>query len=110
MFNLNTITVGDAVSTLRDIGFLIALVVIGWKSRSWVQPGVEFFKRANNFFSLGEEHMRLMEINMQTLLNNHLSHIESDLKRLSGRETHHVISLEDAEQQETRKDFNINIE
>lgn len=97
MFNPNTMTVADAASTLRDIGILTGLVISGWKARSWFQPIVEFFKRANNFFTLGEHHMMRMEKNMDTLLTNHLSHIESDLKRISGRETGHVAALQETD-------------
>lgn len=86
MFNPNTTTVSDAISTIRDIGFIIAILVSGFKIRSWIQPGIEFFQRINIFMSLGETHMALMENNMRTLLTNHLSHIEADLKHLSGRE------------------------
>jgi hypothetical protein len=80
-------TVGEAVSTLRDITIIVGLVLSGWKARDWFQPVFDFFKNANQF-------MVDMRRDMQTLLTNHLSHIESDLRHMTGRTSDYVKPLE----------------
>ena len=72
-------TIGELASTLRDLMIVVSMVTIGWKTRDWFQPIFDFFKRANTF-------MTSMERNMDVLLNNHMKHIESDIRRMSGRE------------------------
>lgn len=88
MLNINSMTVGEALSSLRDILFVIGMAIFGFKVRSWIQPAISFFERANDF-------MESMQKDMQTLLTNHLSHIEHDLKHMSGRRTTHIVALED---------------
>ena len=86
MTPLSQMSVGELLSSLRDITLILSMLTIGWKARAWIQPGIDFFKRANKFFDLGEAHIQRVESGMQILLNNHLSHIQSDLGHLSGRE------------------------
>jgi hypothetical protein len=86
MTPLSEMNVGELISNLRDITITVATLTIGWKARSWIQPIVEFFKRANEFFDRSEAHIQKVESGMQVLLNNHLSHIQSDLGHISGRE------------------------
>lgn len=82
MIPIDQMTIGQLASTLRDLTAVVSMVVIGWKTRDWFQPIFDFFKRANNF-------MTSMERNMDILLNNHMRHIESDVRRMSGREYDH---------------------
>jgi hypothetical protein len=85
MTSLEQMSVGEAISSLRDIVFILGILLFGWKIRGWVQPGIDFFKRANRFFDIGEQHIQRVESGMQMLLNNHLTHIQSDLGHISGR-------------------------
>lgn len=75
-------TIGSIGSTLRDFsifGALIStLIVTVWKGRGVYDAIVNFFKRIIR-------HMDIMEAGMNTLLTNHLHHIEKDLKALAGR-------------------------
>lgn len=94
MVHLDSVSVGEFVSTVRDIGFFIGLCVIGWKARGLVQPGIELYKRAikffdgfeerystaQDFFNRSETHYLTMERQMDLLLNNHLSHLANDKK------------------------------
>ncbi len=80
MYDPTTLTVGAVISAIRDIGFIAGLVVFGWKVRDWVQPLVKFFERA-------DKHMDIMESGMNALLTNHLKHIETDLRTLTGRKS-----------------------
>jgi len=85
MFDPSTMTVSQVISALRDIGFLIGMIYIGWNARSIVQPLLDLFKQAKSHLDRSDIFMTKMEISMSTLLMNHLKHIEADLKTLSGR-------------------------
>lgn len=85
MTPLSQMTIGELISTIRDTVFILGVPYLGWKARSWIQPAIDFFKRANSFFDLSEAHIRRVESGMRVLLNNHLSHIQSDLGHISGR-------------------------
>jgi len=78
MTPIGQIPIGEAISSIRDIVVVIGVLTFGWKIRGWVQPGIDFFKMATLF-------MVDMRRDMHTLLNNHLLHIESDLRHMSGR-------------------------
>lgn len=87
MTNLGNMSVGEFVSTLRDAGFFIGILIAGWKARSLIQPLVDMFERANKFFDRSESFYNGMEIQMNTLLNNHLSHLHQDKKELNSKES-----------------------
>lgn len=89
MTPISQMTIGEAISSIRDITLVFGVLVIGWKARSWVQPAIDFFNNANTF-------MFDVRRDMQTLLTNHLSHIEADLKHMSGRRHDHVDPLLDS--------------
>lgn len=86
MTPFSQMSVGDLISSLRDITLILTTLTVGWKLRSWVQPVIDFVKRADRFFTLGEAHIIRVEDGMNKLLNNHLDHIQADLGHLSGRE------------------------
>lgn len=88
-----TVSVGQIVAVLRDGAFIGGMCIFGWKARSWFQPIFDFFKRANDFMTSMEEKTDRIDTGMQTLLTNHLSHIELDLKTMSGRKTNYVDPL-----------------
>lgn len=78
MFDPSTLTLGQVSSTLRDFTVVGVLLTVAWKSRGVYEAAKHFFKRLTT-------HMDVMEEGMQTLLTNHLTHIEKDLKTLTGR-------------------------
>jgi hypothetical protein len=94
---VSTMTVAELVSTLRDAGFFIGLCVVGWKARGLIQPLVDFFTRAQKHMDVMEAAATSLQTGMTTLLSNHLSHIESDLRTLSGRKDNFVHSLPDVD-------------
>lgn len=96
MTPLSQMTLGELLSNLRDITVILGTLTIGWKLRSWLQPLYDFFKRANKFFELSESHIQRVESGMQVLLNNHLSHIQSDLGHISGREPRTAMFAQDS--------------
>jgi len=79
MFDPSTLTLGQVSSALRDFTVVGVLITISWKSR-----GV--YEAAKNFFERLTTHMEIMESGMKTLLNNHLVHIESSLKKMAYRQ------------------------
>ena len=77
------LTVPEFISELRDGLFIVGMMVFGWKARSWFQPIKEFFSRVNH-------HMDVVEHGMKVILENHLTHIEADLKTISGRKNSYL--------------------
>lgn len=78
MFDPAQLTLGQVSSALRDFTVVGVLLTVAWKSRGIYDSAKDFFERLTT-------HMDVMEDGMQTLLTNHLTHIEKDLKTLSGR-------------------------
>ncbi len=78
MFNPAGITLGDVSSTFRDFSVVGFLLICAWKSRGVYESVNKFFKRTS-------DHMDSMETFARTVVDNHLFHIEYDLKTLSGR-------------------------
>jgi hypothetical protein len=85
MYDPNAMTVGELVQALKDGGILVTVCIAGWKARDLLQPALEFLKTANKMMVRAEVHMEKMENGMTVLLSNHLKHIETDLRRISGR-------------------------
>jgi hypothetical protein len=78
MFDPSQLTLGQVSSTIRDLSIVAVLIGTAWKARGLYEEGVAFFKRCTR-------HMDIMEVSMNMLLTNHLSHIEKDLAKLTGR-------------------------
>jgi hypothetical protein len=57
------------------LAILAGLVKISWHSRGWWDAGKQFFDRCN-------KHMEIMEQSIDTLLTNHMAHIEQEIKEL----------------------------
>jgi hypothetical protein len=87
MFDPAQLTLGQVSSVLRDFTVVGVLLTLSWKSRGVYEAAKNFFKRLTT-------HMELMERGMNTLLTNHLAHIETSLKQM----TRHQIRATDAEQ------------
>lgn len=79
MFDPSSMTVGQAISHIRDIVVIAGVLSTGWKLRGYLQKLLDFGNRCY-------EHMTYMEAGLNTLLNNHMKHIEADLKTIAGRE------------------------
>ena len=82
MIGISGQSVHEAISSLRDLSFIIGLVVLGWKGRSWFQPVYEFLVEAKKFITRANRHMVLVEGGMKVLLENHLHHIQSDAAQI----------------------------
>ena len=78
-----TVSVEQFIAAWRDGAIIIGICFFGWKARSWAQPVIEFFTRANSFMVTTQHGMGELQTGMKTLLDNHLTHIESDLKTLA---------------------------
>lgn len=78
MFDPSSLTLGQISSAVRDFTVVGILLTTAWKARGWYEHAVNFFTRFN-------KHMDAMESGMNTLLTNHLTHIEADLAKLTGR-------------------------
>lgn len=76
--SLTSLTLGEVFSFLRDMSYLVGLAVFGWHVRGIVQVLKNFVQRVS-------AHMDSMELFANTVVNNHLRHIEADMKLLSGR-------------------------
>jgi len=87
MFDPASLTLGQVSSALRDFAFVGFLIGIAWKSRGWFEAAKKFFERLTT-------HMDVMEEGMNTLLTNHLAHIEANLKKM----THHQVRATSLEQ------------
>ena len=66
------------LSWLREIMIIASIGVLGWKSRGAWQSVIDFKDRV-------VQHMTAMEGFAETVVENHLKHIEKDLAKLSGR-------------------------
>lgn len=95
MTNLGQMSVGELVSTLKDIGFFVAFVIAGWKARAIVQPAIDFFVTAKATMERANEHFVIVEEGLETLLTNHVAHIEADIAKLAGRDITHQDQIED---------------
>ena len=75
---LSTVSsVGQVIAVLRDGVATIAVGYAGWKARCWIQPALDFFRKANIFMDESTRNQKVMTDGMVTLLNNHLPHIEA---------------------------------
>lgn len=84
MFNPSQLTIGELGSAVKDYGIFFSAIYAVWKLRGAVQPAIDLFKKASAFFDKADEQiakgnafMMSMEKNMDTLLNNHLSHLKT---------------------------------
>lgn len=85
MFDPSTVTIGQVSSTLRDLTIVTTIILVGWYSRGWFEAG-------RNFFTKTISHMESMESFARVVVDNHLLHIEHDLKLLSGRKDDFIVT------------------
>jgi hypothetical protein len=89
MFDPAQLTLGQLSAAARDISIVGALVGASWKLRGVYETVTKFFERTI-------KHMDTMESGMSTLLNNHLTHMESDLRKMA----HNQVRASEIEQTE----------
>lgn len=75
MVDTSKMTVSEVITIIRNIGFLLAILGVGWKARALIQPIVDFFNDTKRLMKRSERHMDVMEESMVLLLDNHLAHI-----------------------------------
>lgn len=80
MFIDPSITVAALSALLKDWAIVGTLAYIVWRLRGFFDTAVLFVARVN-------KHMNLMEGFASKTLNNHLAHIQHDLRTLSGRKS-----------------------
>lgn len=83
--DFSSMTVGDFIAIVKDVTIGISVLTLGWKARALIQPVIDFFKTASSTMRRANQHMFAMEAAMNTLLTNHVAHIEKDLASLVGR-------------------------
>jgi hypothetical protein len=87
MFDPTSLTFGQVSSTVRDFAIVAVLWKLSWATRGLYGDAKFFIKRVTT-------HMTRMERFATILLNNHLKHIEFDLKTLSGRKDDSPVDLD----------------
>jgi hypothetical protein len=90
MFDPASLTLGQVSSTLRDFAVVGFLVGVAWRARGGFELVKKFFERLTTFMDTVEQDSAFIREGMQTLLHNHLTHIEADLKTISGRKDESV--------------------
>ena len=88
MFDPSSVTLGQLSGAVRDWAIVGTLAVVVWKARGVYSTGVAFFNRIDS-------HMTRMESFADKALNNHLAHMQHDLRVLSGRKAD-VIEVHDS--------------
>ena len=79
MFDPASLTLGQMSSAIRDFTIVVVLFTASWKARGVYEKVSNFITRVTNF-------MTSMENFTRVVVDNHLKHIEADLKTLSGRQ------------------------
>lgn len=85
MFDPAQLTLGQVSSALRDFTIVGVLVGGAWKARGIFEAAKHFFERLTTFMEVVQDDSAFIREGMQTLLHNHLTHMEADLKAISGR-------------------------
>ncbi len=86
MFDPAGLTLGQVSSALRDFAIVGFLVGGAWKARGVFEGGKKFFERLTTFMDTVESDSAYIRQGMHTLLNNHLTHMEADLKHIRQRQ------------------------
>lgn len=86
MFNPADLTLGQVSSALRDFTIVGVLLTAAWKARGGYELVKNFFERLTKFMASMEADSAFIRQGMQTLLSNHLTHIEADLRNMAHRQ------------------------
>ena len=89
MFDPAQLTLGQLSAAARDISIVGALIGASWKLRGVYETVSKFIER---FI----KHMDTVESGLETLLTNHLAHIEVDIKKIA----HNQVRANETEQAE----------
>ena len=100
MFDPAQLTLGQVSSALRDFTVVGVLLTVAWKTRGFYETVKNFFERLTTFMDVMENDSAFIKEGMQTLLTNHLTHIEADLRKM----THRQVRATDAEQVQYESD------
>ena len=103
MFDPSTLTLGQVSSAIRDFTIVGILAGGAWKARGVFEGGKNFVKRLLTFMDTLEKDSAYIREGMQTLLTNHLTHIEADLRHIR----HRQVRATDAEQVQYEADDDI---
>jgi hypothetical protein len=95
MFDPSQITLGQLSSTARDWAIVGLIISFVWKARGWFAKAEQLYESTEKFIERVSTHMTLMETFANRALNNHLAHMQHDLRVLSGRKAD-VIEVDDS--------------
>jgi hypothetical protein len=96
MFDPASLTLGQVSSALRDFAIVGFLVGGAWKARGVFDAGKKFFDRLTTFMDTVEDDSAYIRQGMHTLLSNHLTHIETDLRNIAHRQVRATSAEQDA--------------
>lgn len=88
MFDPGQITLSQLSSSVRDFSIVGLIAGFVWQARGW-------FAKVERFYERIILHMTTMGNFANRALNNHLTHMEHDLRVLSGRKAD-VIEVDDS--------------
>lgn len=95
MFDPSQITLGQLSSAVRDWAIVGVLATVVWKARGLFAKAESLYDDATGFIERVSLHMSRMEAFADKGLNNHLAHMQHDLRVLSGRKSD-VIEVDDS--------------
>lgn len=73
--NLSSINLTSLLGYLRDLSVILTLLTVVWKIRGAWDEVINFRQDCTRF-------MTKMEVHADTMVNNHLKHIEEDSKKI----------------------------
>jgi hypothetical protein len=76
MFDPASLTLGQVASAIRDFSIVAVLLTAVWKARGVYESITSFFERVTN-------HIDTMEKFADTVVNNHLRHLEADIRKIA---------------------------
>jgi CTP:phosphocholine cytidylyltransferase-like protein len=90
------VTLGQIASAIRDFSIVAVLLTAVWKARGVYESITSFFERVT-------AHIDTMEKFADTVVNNHLKHLEADIRKIA----RHQIRATDAEQDQYEFDDDV---
>lgn len=87
MFDPSTITLAQASGFVKDWAILGILISVVWRARGLYSKAERLFDGSLAFINRVDLHMTRMELVADKITNNHLAHMEHDLRLMSGRKS-----------------------
>lgn len=81
----SALTVGQVLSDLRDISLILGMLALVWKARGAFDAVCNFTKRITEHMDSMDLFAKDMKQALSSIVNNHLRHIEYDMKTVAGR-------------------------